>query len=126
MKKLFVPILALAAMSAQAHAPDESTAWRESTCDHACLTQFAEDYVAAIAKRNAATLKQAKSVHFTENNVELPFGKEGLRATATGVAPTGLIAADTKTGNVAWLGTAEENGRPVYFALRLGVRGGRW
>ena len=49
-----------------------------------------------MAKRDASALKQAKSVHFTENNVELPFGKEGMWATATGVAPTGLIAADTQ------------------------------
>jgi hypothetical protein len=124
MRKLIVPLLVLASLAARAHAPDESTAWRVSTCDHACLTQFAKDYVAAMARRDASTLKQAGSVRFTENNVELPFGKEGMWATATGVAPTGLIAADTQTGNVAWLGTAEENGRPVYFALRLGVRDG--
>ena len=63
-------------------------------------------------------------MRFTENDVELPFGKEGLWATATGVAPSGMIAADTQTGQVAWLGTAEENGKPVYFALRLAVREG--
>lgn len=124
MKKFTWLLACLVWVAAQAHAPDESTAWRVSTCDHACLTQFAKDYVAAIARRDASALKQARSVRFTENNVELPFGKEGMWATATGVAPTGLIAADTQSGNVAWLGTAEENGRPVYFALRLGVRDG--
>jgi len=123
MMKLGVVALGLAAVAAQARAPGESTAWRVPDCDHACLTQFAKDYVAAIAKRNASTLKQAKNVHFTENNVPLVFGKEGLWATATGIAPTALIAADTQTGNVAWLGTAEENGKPVYFALRIGVKG---
>jgi hypothetical protein len=76
----------------------------------------------ALAKRSAASLKQAKLVRFTENNVELPFGTEGMWATTTGVAPSGLIAADAQTGQAAWLGTAEENGKPVYFALRLGVR----
>jgi hypothetical protein len=45
-------------------------------------------------------------------------------ATATGVAPTGLVAADVQSGNAAWLGTAEEHGKPVYFAMRLGVRDG--
>src|SRR5690349_5607156 len=109
MMQLGVVAFGLAATVAQARAPGESTAWRVPDCDHACLTQFAKDYVAAIAKRNAATLKQAKNVRFTENNVPLVFGKEGLWATATGVAPTALIAADTHTGNVAWLGTAEEN-----------------
>ncbi len=124
MKKTLVLVLSLAAGAALARAPGESSAWQPSDCDHACLSQFARDYVAALAKRNAASLKQQKKVRFTENNVELPFGKEGMWATATGVAPTGLIAADTQTGQVAWLGTAEENGKPVYFALRLGVRKG--
>jgi len=104
--------------------PGESTAWRAVDCDHACLSQFVRDYMSALGKRNAASLKQARSVRFTENNVELPFGKEGMWATATAVAPTGLIAADAQTGQAAWLGTAEENGKPVYFALRLGVRDG--
>ncbi len=111
MKALGVVMLGFAAIAARAQAPGETTAWRVPDCDHACLTQFAKDYVAAVAKRNASTLKQAKSVHFTENNVELSFGKEGLWLTATGVAPTGLIAADTQAGTVAWLGTAEENGK---------------
>jgi hypothetical protein len=116
-------MLGLAAMPAMAQWPGQATAWRGMpTCDHACLTQFTKDYVAAIAKRDASSLKQAKTVKFTENNVELVFGKEGIWATATGVAPTGLIAADTENGTAAWLGTAEENGKPVYFALRLGVR----
>src|SRR5690349_3615591 len=110
MMKPGIVALALVAAAAQARAPGESTAWRVPDCDHACLTQFAKDYVAAIAKRNASTLKQAQNVRFTENNVPLLFGKEGLWATATGVAPNALIAADTQTGNVAWLGTAEENG----------------
>jgi hypothetical protein len=126
MKKSLLTLAALSAFAAlpvQAQWPGEATAWRGlPDCDHACLTQFAKDYVAAIARRDATTLKQAKQVKFTENNVPLAFGKEGIWATATGVAATGLIAADTQTGNVAWLGTAEENGRPVYFALRLAVR----
>lgn len=125
MKKTIALVLGFAcAGAAVAHSPDESTAWRVPTCDHACLTQFVKDYMAALAKRDPGSLKRAKTVRFAENNVELPFGKEGMWATATGVAPTGLIAADTETGSAAWLGTAEENGRPVYFAMRLGVRDG--
>ncbi len=123
-KKMTALALCFAAGAAMARAPGENTAWRVPDCDHACLSQFARDYVAALVKHNAAALKQAKAVRFTENNVELSFGKEGMWATATSIAPTALIAADTQTGNVAWLGTAEENGKPVYFALRLGIRGG--
>jgi hypothetical protein len=123
-KKMIALALCLVTGAALAQAPGEGTAWKVQDCDHACLSQFARDYVTALGKRNAASLKQAKTVRFTENNVELPFGKEGMWATATGVAPTGLIAADSQMGQAAWLGTAEENGKPVYFALRLAVSKG--
>ncbi|HWL63959.1 MAG TPA: hypothetical protein VNQ32_14280 [Steroidobacteraceae bacterium] len=126
MKKLTVFLLAAsAALSVQARAPGERTAWQKVECDHACLSQWTRDYVAALVKRDASQLKQHKSLRFTENNVELKFGKEGLWATVTGVSPKAMIAADTETGNAAWLGTAEENGKPVYFALRLAVRDGQ-
>jgi hypothetical protein len=125
MKKFSIVLLAAAAaITAHARAPGERSAWEEVTCDHACLSQWTRDYVSALAKRDASSLKTHQNVRFTENNVELPFGKEGLWATATGIAPDGLIAADTETGNAAWLGWAEENGKPVYFALRLAVRDG--
>ncbi len=75
----------------------------------------------ALAHRDPARVTFAKDVRFTENNVEMPIGK-GLWATVTGVAANGLEAADTTTGEAAWLGTAEENGIPVYYAMRLQVR----
>src|SRR5690606_11337970 len=126
MKKIGIfPLAAATALSVQARAPGERSAWQAVDCDHACLSQWTRDYVSALAKRDASLLKQHKDVRFTENNVELPLGREGLWATVTGVAPTGLIAADAETGNAAWIGTAEENGKPVYFALRLAVRDGR-
>jgi hypothetical protein len=125
MKTACLILLLVAAVGAQSRAPGERTAYQPVECDHACLSQFTRDYVAALAKRDAASLKQHPQVRFTENDVELPFGKEGLWATVTGVAAHGMIAADMQTGHAAWLGTAEENGRPVYFALRLHVLEGR-
>jgi hypothetical protein len=124
MKKIFALALSFAAVAAQAQAPGERTAWQSVSCDHACLSQFTRDYVAALKNRDPASLKQQREVRFTENNVVLPFGKEGLWATVTGVAANGMIAADAQTGQAAWIGTAEENGKPVYFALRLAVREG--
>ena len=125
MKKIGIFLLAATtALSIQARAPGERTAWQAVSCDHACLSQWTRDYVAALARRDASSLKAHEDVRFTENNVELPLGEQGLWKTVTGVAPTGLIAADVETGNAAWIGTAEENGKPVYFALRLAVRDG--
>lgn len=125
MKKTLTAIaLSIAAAAAQAQAPGERTAWQNNPCDHECLSQFARDYVAAMVRHDASKLKAQARVRFTENDVELPFGKEGMWATATGVAPTALIVADVQSGQAAWIGTAEENGKPVYFALRLAVHDG--
>ena len=111
-------------MPVAAQAPGERTAYAAVKCDHECLSGIARDYMAALAKRDASRLKTSSRMRFTENNVEMPFGTEGLWATATGVAPSGMIAADTQTGQAAWIGTVEENGKPAYFGLRLGVRDG--
>ena len=75
MKKIGIFLLAAAtALSVQARAPGERTAWQAVECDHACLSQWTRDYVSALARRDASSLKQHDDLRFTENNVELPFG----------------------------------------------------
>ena len=108
-----------------AQSPGNYSAVYPTDCDYACLTGHVNAYMAALARRNAASLPVSRHIRFTENNVEMPFGNEGLWATVTGVAPTGLVAADTQTGEAAWIGTAEENGAPVYLGVRLAVREGK-
>ena len=117
-------IALVATLPAAARAPGERTAYQAIDCDHACLSQFARDYMTALSRRDASRLRQASVVRFTENNVEMPFGSVGLWATATRVVDTGLVAADVQAGQAAWIGWLEENGRPVYFGLRLAVRDG--
>jgi hypothetical protein len=110
------------ARPASAQAPGESSAVVAIDCDHACLIGFARDYMQALAARDTAKAHLAPRVRFTENNVELAIGKEGLWATISAVAPSGLEAADPTTGEAAWLGTVEEHGLPVYYGMRLKVR----
>ena len=109
----------------QAQSPGNDSAVFPTDCDYACLTGHVTAYMTALAQRDAKRLPVARKLRFTENNVEMPFGTEGLWATVTGVAPQGLIAADTQTGEAVWIGTAEENGAPVYLGVRLAVREGR-
>ncbi len=40
----------------------------------------------------------------------------------TGVAKDALVAADTATGEGAWIGTVEEHGEPAYYGMRLRVQ----
>lgn len=123
MRSVFVAmLLGLTALSAQAQAPGEPSAVIASDCDHACLIGHTRDYMQALATRNPAKAGFAPNVRFTENNVELVAGKEGLWATISAVPAPGLEVADTTTGEAAWIGAVEEHGLPVYYGMRLKVR----
>jgi hypothetical protein len=114
----------LCSPAAIAQAPGESSAVPPGDCDHQCLIGLVHDYVAALGHKDPSLAHFARNVRFTENDVEMPFGHEGLWATVTSVASHGLEAADPATGQAAWLGTAEEHGEPVYLAVRLRVHRG--
>jgi len=120
-------IVSLAALGASsgafAQAPGQRSAVIPDDCDRACLIGFVRSYMDALAHKDAARVRVAPNIRFTENNVELPFGKEGLWATISAVPETGLEVADTSTGEAAWLGAVHEHGLPVYYAMRLKVFG---
>jgi hypothetical protein len=122
--------IALAASScfvgiAAAQAPGQSSAVIAKDCDHACLVGFLHSYLDALTHKDRSRAHFAADVRFTENDVEMPLGNEGLWASISGVAQTGLEVADTTTGNAAWFGTVEEYGQPAYYAMRLRVREGQ-
>lgn len=103
-----------------AQAPGEPSAVYPSDCDRACLIGFLHSYLDALVHKDPGRAQFAKSVRFTENDVELPLG-DGLWNTISAVAPTGLEVADVQTGNAAWFGTVDEYGVPAYYAMRLKV-----
>src|SRR5215468_2118338 len=121
-RALILACALLAMRTALAQAPGESSAVVDNDCDHACLVGFARDYMGALASRDPAKAHLAPRVRFTENNVELAIGKEGLWATVSAVPASGLEAADPTTGEAAWIGAVEEHGLPVYYGMRLKVR----
>lgn len=105
-----------------AQAPGERSALPPQDCNRACLMGFVHDYMAALGKRSTAGLPLAVGLRYTENNVEMPLGRGGIWATATGVASTALEAADTLRGEAAWIGAVDEHGSPVYYGMRLKVQ----
>jgi len=104
-----------------AQAPGEPSAYVATNCDYQCLTGYARGYMQALAKKDPSKAHLSPNVRYTENNVVLSLGHEGLWNTITGVAPNGLEAADVSTGYAAWIGTVEELGEPVYYGMRLRV-----
>jgi len=92
-------------------------------CDRACLYAMADDYLAALVKKDPSRLPWADHVVFTDNNVQLEIG-DGTWNTVDGKRYYDLKFADPRTGQVAWFGVIEEHGVPAIMALRLAIEGG--
>jgi hypothetical protein len=114
--------LCVASSDVVAQAPGEPSAVLPSDCNRECLIGITRQYMQALAAREPAKAPFAPQVRFTENNVELAIGKEGLWATISAVPADGLAVADATTGEAAWIGAVEEHGLPVYYGMRLRVQ----
>ncbi|MBS1240372.1 MAG: hypothetical protein H6R45_1078, partial [Proteobacteria bacterium] len=108
----------------------------QQACQRACLEGFVNNYLQAMATHKVDPALFSANVRFTENGVELPFGNEGLWATASGVGNYKFYVPDTETQQVAFLGTVLEQAstsatgpqRPpelVGIALRLRIVDGK-
>jgi hypothetical protein len=115
-------VLAASSSPVLAQAPGEPSAYIATNCDHACLTGLVRGYMQALAKKDPSKARIAPGARFTENNVELSLGHEGLWNTITAVAPQGLEVADVTTGEGAWIGTVDELGEPAYYGMRVRVQ----
>lgn len=115
-------ILIAIAAPALAQAPGQPSAVIDPGCDRDCLIGFARGYVDALRHRDPTRVAISRDVRFTENNVEMPLGNDGLWGTVNAVWDEALEVADTRTGNVAWFGIVQEHGNPAYLAARIKVR----
>jgi hypothetical protein len=114
-------ILLASSTSSFAQAPGQPSAVIQISCDAACLEGHLDAYMAGLAVRDPSQVTFADDVVFSENNVTMPIGNDGLWGTASGVDLPGLELSDPQTGNAAWFGLVEENGNPAYFAMRIKV-----
>jgi len=104
-----------------AQAPGQPSAVIKVDCDRACLIDMARNYIKALADRDADKARLAPNVRFSENDVEMPAGNDGLWGTISKVRDGALEVADAQTGNAAWFGIVEEHGKPAYLAMRIKV-----
>ena len=77
-------------------------------CQRSCLEDYMNKYLAAMAAHRIDPDLFASDVRFTENGVQLPFGTEGLWATASGVGNYKFYVPDIETQQVAFMGTMME------------------
>jgi hypothetical protein len=117
-------LLMSASAALHAQAPGQPSAVIQIDCDASCLEGHLQTYMAGLAERDPSRVAFADDAVFSENNVTMPIGNDGLWGTATGVDLPGLELSDPETGNAAWFGLIEENGNAAYFALRIKVEDG--
>lgn len=89
-------------------------------CDRACLNGFVDQYMAAVAAHDPSKLPHTANARYSENNVEMPLG-EGLWQTSDGWGSYKVYADDPQTGQVGFLGVANEDTHLSVFAARLKV-----
>jgi hypothetical protein len=108
----------------------------QQSCQRACLEGFVNKYLDAMAAHKVDPALFAANVRFTENGIQLPFGNEGLWATASGVGKYKFYVPDTETQQVAFIGTVLESQTSgasgpqrapdvVAIALRLRIADGK-
>jgi hypothetical protein len=89
-------------------------------CDRACLEGHVDQVLAAMIAHQPSQLMLARTVHYTENGVELRIG-DGLWGTASARGKYKLYVSDPEAGQIGFYGTLSENGAMDYIALRLKV-----
>jgi hypothetical protein len=122
-KKLFV-LSALAVLigvfvSGSRNRADAAPA-KSGDCDRTCLQGFVDQYMAAVAAHDPSKLPTAATVRYSENNVEMKIG-EGLWQTSDGWGSYKVYADDSESGQVGFLGVANEDSHLSCFAARLKI-----
>lgn len=91
-------------------------------CDRQCLYDLADQYMAALVKKDPSRLPWADQVKFTENDVQLKIG-DGLWNTISAKRGYDLKMADPEHGQVGWFSVVEEHGHAAILAARIKVEG---
>jgi hypothetical protein len=108
-------------------------AFAETTekCDRACLENWVDKYLAAMRDQDVNPELFAPDLKFTEDGIRLPFGKEGLWYSMSGIGNYRFYIPDVETRQVAFFGTVHETamgneeGSLSALALRLKIRNNR-
>lgn len=114
-------------LAAALAAADASSA---ADCDRACLEGLVDRYLDAVVANDPSAVPLSPNVRFTEDGQQLAIG-DGMWRTLRAKGTYRLFVADETAGQVAFIGTIEEDhrdpaqGTAAALALRLRVRDGQ-
>ena len=93
-------------------------------CDRACLEGVVNQYLAAMTAKDPKRLPLAADVRYTENDQVMQLG-DGSWKTVEGPGNYKHIFADPEAGQVVFMGTMHEAGKPLLMSLRIRIQLGR-
>lgn len=114
--------LALGAAALPASAQTPAKPAPGAGCNRACLIGLTDGYLAALAAKDPSKAPVTRTARFTENTNSMKLG-DGLWGTINSLGAFKLYVTDPKTGQVAFYGTAKENGETALLGLRLKAQG---
>jgi hypothetical protein len=124
-------VFAMACQKTEALKTETASAPAKPSCsDRACLESYIDKYMDAMLAHDASKTLFAENCRFTENGVQLPLGNEGLWSSMVGKGAYKFYIPDLETQQVAFIGTAREEGQKpgaassVAVAIRLKIRSG--
>jgi len=124
LKTVITAALLLAAAGAQSNPVPAPS---QASCDRSCLEGFVDQYLDALLAHDPSKLPLAPGVRYTEDGQQLAIG-DGLWRTLHAKGHYRLFTTDPRAGQVAFLGTIEEENRdpakgtPALLALRLRIK----
>ncbi len=118
------PLVALLALICVMSPAASVRAVDASRCDRECLHGVMDGYLTALLAHDPTRLATAPNVKFTENTNKMSLG-DGLWQTIGSLGTFKLYVEDTQTGQVAFYGTAKENGATALLGIRLKEQGRR-
>lgn len=89
-------------------------------CDRACLKSLLDRYLAAVIKHDPAAAPLAGSYRHTENAINIPLGK-GVWQSVTGLGKVQRRYIDPVSGQAAYYGIVDENGKLAIVTARLRI-----
>ena len=93
-------------------------------CDRACLESVMNQYLSALAARDPKRLPLSADVRYTENDQPMDLG-DGFWKTVESVGNYKHMFADPEAGQVVFMGTMHEAGKPLLMSVRVGIQLGR-
>jgi hypothetical protein len=107
-----------------AGAANASTGPIPLNCDRACLEGVVDQYLAAMTAKDPKRLPLSADVRYTENDQPMQLG-DGSWKTLEGPGNYKHIFADPEAGQVVFMGTMHEAGKPLLMSLRIRIQLGR-